>query len=438
MSKNGVEISMVLKKSQTLKNGEHPILMKVYWKGMRKNKRYATGLTCSVSKWDHELGRYKRNKEGNDTLSELESKAKKTVNLVINSNADFSLGVFDNIHRKKFSEMSLQDFWKSETIRLEKENRYGTASSYLDSLKAFEKFVGNKPVQMSSINLKLFQDFEKHLISNKMSVNGRGNYLRSFCAVIGYAIKNGILPLERDFRHRISIKRQDTPKKAFTKEQMLLYINSRESFSIGSRIRLSVDLFVFSYISQGMNLKDIAELRESNIHNNRIYYGRSKTGDQLSINLSELHVNLWLSYARNTHDSLRKDDPYIFPIYGKFSENLDEKKLKLLRNTRSKAINRDIRKLALMFQIVNLSENETKQFFRYYHNKGKLPRTCPKKLEYISFYSARHTYATVLKTSGVDVSIISQALGHSNEKITQVYLKAFGDNVIDDANKNLF
>ena len=55
----------------------------------------------------------------------------------------------------------------------------------------------------------------------------------------------------------------------------------------------------------------------------------------------------------------------------------------------------------------------------------------------ISSYVARHSYATVLKRAGIATSIISESLGHSSERITQVYLDSFGNEQMDDAMKNL-
>lgn len=55
----------------------------------------------------------------------------------------------------------------------------------------------------------------------------------------------------------------------------------------------------------------------------------------------------------------------------------------------------------------------------------------------LTTYVARHSYATVLKRAGVSTSIISESLGHSSEKITQVYLDSFDNSQINDAMKNL-
>jgi tyrosine type site-specific recombinase len=52
-------------------------------------------------------------------------------------------------------------------------------------------------------------------------------------------------------------------------------------------------------------------------------------------------------------------------------------------------------------------------------------------------YVARHSYATVLKRSGVPTSIICESLGHSSERVTQIYLDSFENEQIDEAMKNL-
>jgi len=45
----------------------------------------------------------------------------------------------------------------------------------------------------------------------------------------------------------------------------------------------------------------------------------------------------------------------------------------------------------------------------------------------ISTYTARHSYATVLKRSGTNIAYISETLGHSDIKVTENYLANFED-----------
>lgn len=55
----------------------------------------------------------------------------------------------------------------------------------------------------------------------------------------------------------------------------------------------------------------------------------------------------------------------------------------------------------------------------------------------VTTYVARHTFATVLRKSGVDIGIISQSLGHQDIQTTQIYLDSFDNAQVDKAMKNL-
>ena len=52
-------------------------------------------------------------------------------------------------------------------------------------------------------------------------------------------------------------------------------------------------------------------------------------------------------------------------------------------------------------------------------------------------YAARHSFASVLKKSGVNIALISEALGHSDLATTQIYLDSFDNEQVDEAMKNL-
>lgn len=62
--------------------------------------------------------------------------------------------------------------------------------------------------------------------------------------------------------------------------------------------------------------------------------------------------------------------------------------------------------------------------------------TCPLFLaQPITFHLARHTWATIAKSRGIPVAVISEALGHASVSTTEGYLKRFEDDEIKRANK---
>lgn len=54
---------------------------------------------------------------------------------------------------------------------------------------------------------------------------------------------------------------------------------------------------------------------------------------------------------------------------------------------------------------------------------------------WVLFHTARHTWATIAKSRGIPVAVISEALGHASVSTTEGYLKRFEDDEIKRANK---
>ena len=52
-------------------------------------------------------------------------------------------------------------------------------------------------------------------------------------------------------------------------------------------------------------------------------------------------------------------------------------------------------------------------------------------------YVARHSFATILKRSGVDIALISELMGHSDLTTTQIYLDSFDEEQINTAMQHL-
>ena len=193
-----------------------------------------------------------------------------------------------------------------------------------------------------------------------------------------------------------------TQKRAITKEDIHKIIDldlANENFYIG----LARDIFLFSYFGAGINFTDIALLKFSNIHDRRISYIRKKTHKPISFPLSESSSEILKKYA----NSFYKDDDYIFPILDVRTHKTEQQK----RNRIHKCLGHINKGLKAIGEMVGIPELTT--------------------------YYARHTFATVLKRSGVNIAIISESLGHSDLATTQIYLDSFENSQIDEAMKNL-
>ena len=166
------------------------------------------------------------------------------------------------------------------------------------------------------------------------------------------------------------------------------------------------DLFLASYYLRGMNWMDMALLKVSDLHSDgsRLTYQRQKTGKRYSI---AIHPKLLVIITKHIDLKTAQPDDFVFPILTNEVEETDYYDvIKEKRNT----LNRTL---------VTIAKKIGSQ-------SG------------ISFYSARHTYATRSKRKGVPTSAIQDALGHSTEQTTQAYLESFEDRVIDAYDEMLF
>ena len=88
---------------------------------------------------------------------------------------------------------------------------------------------------------------------------------------------------------------------------------------------------------------------------------------------------------------------------------------------------------ALVSQLTkNLSPKEKKRVELLHQLSKMLHLNVP-----LTSYVARHSWATTAKEEGVAIAMISEGLGHSSEKVTNVYLASFNNNAMSKANRKV-
>ncbi len=195
-----------------------------------------------------------------------------------------------------------------------------------------------------------------------------------------------------------------TRKRAISKGELDKIIALKLSKATTHYLDFARDVFLFTYFTAGINICDIANLQYCNINNGRVQYVRSKTGKEINCKLMPMAEEIIAKYSNPSGSPT----DYIFPILNRNVHRTELQKYNRIHKVTQK-VNKQLKELGRLTGI-----------------------TTP-----ISSYVARHTYASQLKFSGVSTAIISQSLGHSSEKVTQVYLDSFGNEQIDEAMKNL-
>ena len=400
---SAVNIDVICYKSKTLKNGEHPLMMRVTKDG--KRKYVSLELSVYPDFWDFEKSRPKRNCPNKDFINQIISdriKAYREQALEYKAeNKDFTpKSLIDKIHNPT-KMRTVQDMIEIHIGRLKFRNRERYAETFHLLKNSLIKFKGHLDFYFSDIDINFLKEYESWLRRRGLKENTIGIRFRTLRAIFNVAIEEKVV--KREYypfdTYKVSKLQQKTAKRAISKSQITDIINY-QSDKMDIYTSLAVDLFTFSYLTAGINFVDIANLTQGNIVDCRLIYTRKKTGKIIMLPLQPKAMELIEKYSD-------PNNPFLFPILNKFHKTMQQK-----ANRIHKVISKVNKRLKEIGKKLNLPID-------------------------ITTYVARHSFATVLKRSGVSTSIISETLGHSSEKVTQIYLDSFENSQIDEAMGNL-
>lgn len=394
-------VNVVCYKSKVLKNNESPLMIRVCKD--RKRKYISIGLSINPIYWDFTKNAPKPqcpNKEALTTLitQKLHAYSKQIMEFKA-MDRDYTASTLVEKVSKPSKLKTVGEVFLEQMQALRDAQRLSymlTIQQTYNSLMEFNKHLNIYFVDIDVPWLKRYETWlRKHGLSGN-TIKGRFVDIRTMYNI---AVDENLVKVEHyPFRKfKISKLQQETAKRAITKEDVtrIMEYNTKNKL-----VQFAIDIFTFSYIMGGINFVDIASLTKENIMDNRLVYIRQKTKKLIQLPLQDKAIELIEKY----HDD---DNPHLFPI------------LLAYHKTEQQRLNR-VHKV-----IVNVNKRLKKV-----GKELELPIT-------LTTYVARHSHATILKKAGVATSIISESLGHSSEKVTQIYLDSFGNEQMDDAMKNL-
>jgi len=294
-------------------------------------------------------------------------------------------------------------FFKKHINQLSKKDKVGTARWYNQAKVSIESFV-NVDFPLEEINpdwLKKYSDFYLSKNNSKNSINGLSVYLRAIRAIINKAKLEGVLDESHNPFQKFKIKTQKTQKRALSKEDFEKFIKVECEEGWETRAR---DIFKFIYLCYGMSFRDMAQLKLKHIKKDRLEYSRKKTietGKIISIKLTKSINKIIEPYIEG-----KSKDDYIFNIIR--NDQTDKQKYDGIKNA-MKRCNTALKKLA---EKAEIEEN-------------------------ITTYTTRHSFASHLLENGVSIELISQMMGHENIRTTQIYVKGFNKQALDEAQLGL-
>lgn len=387
-TKDGVVVSTVLDSRTINKEGKYPVKIKVYHQ--KKPKYYSTGICMTKEEWE-KLPESKSS-ESRKVKQAIES----SFSLVrMNVEALVEKGTFSfntlNLRLGKATGDTLNSAIRAKIEELRDEERIGTMQFFKCTLVMVEE-VGGKEIPFSAITVEWLQKCERQWLKTR-SISTAGMHFRNIRTLMNEAKRGGVIK-ESQYpfgKGLFEIKTGTGRKKGLTKKQLKAIFDYMCENETTMRYK---DLWMFTYLCNGINPTDMLKLKYSDIVDGEIRFVRQKT-ERTTKNRKEICavVSPQLQAIIDKWGNKPLPENYIFP-YLKGGETAIEKK----------AITRDVvKRINKRMKLIG----------------GELG------IGNITTYTARHSFATVLKRSGANISYISESLGHTDQRTTEAYLASF-------------
>lgn len=369
------------------------VKIRVYYN--RYYKYYSTEIDLLPDEFNSVLYAKRKTPEQKATAAQLNFYLGKA-NGIIEKLRVFTFDIFEEAYfEKRNIDNSVSYAFEKYIKELKADDRIGTAVTYECAINSLEAY--KKNLKFADVTPSFLKQYERYMIKNEKSTTTISMYLRSLRAIFNREnINKELYPFGRG---KYEIPTAKNIKKALTMEEISLIFNHK--ITPGTNKDRARDYFIFMYLCNGMNVKDLCLLKWENIEDDFILYERAKTA-----NTEKEKKPIRVALKPEAKDIIEKwgqlslsKKTFVFPH---LTSEMNAEREREVYQQLTKIINKYLKEIAAELRI----------------DKN------------ITTYAARHSFATVLKRSGADISMISDLLGHSNVQTTQSYLDSFEDDQI--------
>lgn len=271
------------------------------------------------------------------------------------------------------------------TLEIDKRTlKKNSLGNYKSIIMHLSEFCNLETTTLKDIDTTFITKYKKYLDSitlrsgKKLKANTKNIYINVLRSMISRAFKTGLIQ-SNPFNFVTNYKKEETNKQYLTQEEIERLINTD---CIQPLIKQA---FLFSCFT-GLRFIDLQALKWNQIVNEKgkykLIFKQRKTGGQEYLNLNTQAVKI-LGKRGNPNDNVFKGLFYCYSMGN-----------------------------ALLKWVVSAGITKT-----------------------ITFHSARHSFATLLLSNGVDLYTVSKLLGHKDIKTTQIYAKIINPKLIEAVNK---
>ncbi len=410
--KKQASIDAVLKRSHANKAGEHPVKIRVTFNRIQKFYPVTVEgkpLYVKLADWE--------SIESKNVRTNLKDK-KRIIETVkasaISARESIKGFTFDRFEKEFLHAESKKGFiamFDTYLNDLLSEGRIGTYKSYHNARSAFHKFRNGKDLSPEDITTKLLKDFEIHMLKPRYVLNRKkplkagkntiAMYMRALKVIFNVAAnENPYLKENYPFATKQNDRGKYKIRTGAGKKADALPLEDIQAFIATEPIEGTPEwkakqIWLFSFYCQGMNMRDIALLQYQDVSFDAIRYVRRKTKDtesgeeRMEVPLSDPIKEIILKISNPD----KRPAAYVFDFIEK---GMDAKK---------------------QDDTIRQAIKTCNKWLKRWCAESGLPR--------ITTYTARHSYANLLKQTGESVELIRELLGHSDIRTTEAYLKRF-------------
>jgi integrase len=263
-----------------------------------------------------------------------------------------------------------------------------SSGNYALAQRKLKKFYPHATLSFHSVDYKFLTDFNTWMKENGGGVNYISILFRCLRAVFNYAINQGIIGYDTYPFRRFKIKQEKTKKRNLPPA----VINKMRKIELSGLTAFGRDMFMLSFYLQGMNMPDLYNLKKTDVLSDRIRYKRKKTKQPLSVKVYPEAMEIIERYRSDAKSKM------LLRLSAEYTD---------LYNL-TKRVNTELKNVAGAIGLI----------------------------EPITFYYARHSWATIGISIGIPRDVISIGLSHSSGSVTETYTQ-YDPQLIDDANRRI-
>jgi integrase len=296
------------------------------------------------------------------------------------------------------------------TIKEQARKSHSTIESYKYAKKSFETYISKhlkkkaETYRLTAIDAGWIQDY-KSAMGDTIKETTKNDYIISLRAVFNYALSEKLIdessyPFDqRKINNYYNIQTSPKTKRALTSDE---FDNLKKVRNLLTPAQQEAwDYFMLSYLFNGANLRDIAELKFSDIdrHDNTIIFRRKKTSNKKKLDKDIVVIlSPQIEKIMQLRGNPEQQNAYIFPIFN--TDGLSDREKSVIVKEKT-------------------------------HQWGKKWVLIAKKANVrldLTYQMARHTYASIAILNNVPIEEVSKAMGHTSIQQTKDYIATLPKN----------